>query len=219
MNILQTLQNIDFFRDLDRDSLEILAKGVRALRLSPKEMLFHEGFEGTYFYILLSGSIRVFKTAPDGKESTIKLIYPGEIFAEAVLFKEVEYPASTVAVEESEIIAIHRNSFMTMMENKKARTVFTGALFEKLRYLTEQIHFLTSYDVEDRFFRFIAENYGKHYRYDITIPKKDIASAIGTIPETFSRLILRLTNRGIIGWKKDILIIKDNFWEEEYIDF
>ena len=72
--------------------------------------------------------------------------------------------------------------------------------------------------MEDRFFRFLISTYGKKDEYDILIPKKDIASAIGTIPETFSRLILRLTKMGIIAWKKNRLIMKDGFWENSYLE-
>jgi CRP-like cAMP-binding protein len=218
MDTYNLLKNFDLFKDLDEQALRELAKDAIQRTLEPKEILFNEGFEGKYFYVLLEGSIRVYKTSYDGKESTIKIIHPGEFFAEAVLFGKKQYPASASAVELSRIIAIHRDSFMKMIDNPASRNIFMGALFEKLRFLTRQIHYLSSHDVEDRFFRFIINTYGRKYRYNITLPKKDIASAVGTIPETFSRLLLRLTKMGIIAWKKDTLIIKDGFWEENYLE-
>jgi CRP/FNR family transcriptional regulator len=103
-----------------------------------------------------------------------------------------------------------------MMNHPESRNAFIGTIFAKLRYLTEEIHYLSSHDVEDRFFRFLINNYGKKNKYEITIQKKDIASAIGTIPETFSRLILRLSKMGIIEWEKNTLIIKNDFWENNF---
>lgn len=214
----KVLKKLDLFKNLDNTALQELSKNAIHRTLDPKEILFNEGFEGSYFYILLSGSIRVFKTSYDGKESTIKIIYPGEFFAEAVLFGRKQYPAGAIATEISKIIAIHRDSFWKMINNPESRDIFIGAVFEKLRFLTDQIHYLSSHDVEDRFFRFLINNYGKRYHYSITIPKKDIASAIGTIPETFSRLILRLTKMRIIAWKKNTLIVKEDFWEKNYSD-
>jgi CRP-like cAMP-binding protein len=218
MDAYNLLKDLDLFKGLDEQALRELAKDAIQRTLGPKEMLFAEGCEGKYFYILLKGSVRVFKTSYEGKESTIKIIHPGEFFAEAILFGKKYYPASVAAVELSQITAIRNDSFWKMIDNPASRNIFIGALFEKLRFLTEQIHYLSSHDVEERFFRFIINTYGKKYRYTITIPKKDIASAVGTIPETFSRLLLRLTKTGIIAWKENTLIIKDGFWESIYPD-
>jgi CRP/FNR family transcriptional regulator, dissimilatory nitrate respiration regulator len=218
MDAYNLLKNFDLFKNLDEQALGDLAKDAIQRTLEAKEILFSEGFEGKYFYVLIDGSIRVYKTSYDGKESTIKIIHTGEFFAEAILFGKKQYPASAAAVELSRIIAIRGDCFWKMIDNPVSRNIFIGALFEKLRFLTEQIHYLSSHDVEDRFFRFIINTYGKKYRYNITIPKKDIASAVGTIPETFSRLLLRLTKTGIMAWKKDTLIIKDGFWEENYLE-
>ncbi len=215
MNIQETLKKIDFFNGLDREALTALAASARITKLESRETLFNEGMDGTYFYILISGSVRVFKTTMDGKETTIKIIYPGEFFAEAVLFGKKIYPATAVATELSEVLCIHRESFRMMIGNDGSRDVFISALFDKLRFLTDQIHYLNSHDVEERFFMFLIKNFGRQYRYEISLSKKDIASAIGTIPETFSRLILRLTRMGIIAWKKNTLHIKEGFWDND----
>ncbi len=218
MDIIDNLKQFDLFKNLDASALKSLSKRAKSHKLDPKDILFHEGLEGAYFYIVLEGLIRLFKTTYDGKESTIKIIYSGEFFAEAILYGKTHYPVSAIAIDPSRIIAIHRDSFWDMIDNSDSRNVFIGAIFDKLRYLIDQVHYISSLDVEERFFRFILSNFGKKYKYRITIPKRDIASAIGTIPETFSRLLLRLTKLGIIGWKKDILIIKEGFWDNEIFD-
>ncbi len=219
MDIKNTLKYNNFFESLDDDGLDLLSKNAQKLMLSQKEILFHEGFEGAHFYILLKGSIHVFKTSPDGKESTIRILHDGDFFGEAILFGKKIYPATARATERSELIGIHKDSFMSLLQNEKWRDRFILALFEKLRYLTGQLHYLYSFDVEDRFFYYVLNNYGMRNIYTIPISKKDFASAIGTIPETFSRLLVRLTKRGILTWKKDTLRIKESFWEEsDYID-
>jgi len=218
MDITESIKNIDLFKNLDADARKKLSGQAKIHTLASKDILFHEDFEGSHFFILLDGLVRLFKTSYEGKESTIKIIYPGEFFAEAILYGKTHYPVSAVAIEPSKIIAIHRESFWQMIEIKESRDVFIGSIFDKLRYLIDHIHYLNSLDVEERFFRFILDNYGREYKYKISIPKREIASAIGTIPETFSRMILRLTKLGIITWKKDILTIKDGFWEKEIFD-
>ncbi len=218
MDIHDRLKRFDLFDRLDERALKELARKAFYKDLEPRETIFNEGFEGKFFFLLLNGAVRLFKTSYDGKESTIKIIRPGEIFAEAVLYIKSEYPVSAVSIEKSEIIGIHRDSFREMMRDTDAGNLFIGAVFEKLRFLTDQIHFLSTHDVEDRFFRFLISTYGRKYRYDVSLAKKDIASAIGTIPETFSRLLLRLTKRGIIAWKKNTLILKEGFWDNDYFE-
>ena len=213
-DILNILKETPFFKDIDSETLKKLSQNCRIIRLKPKEMLFHEGFEGDSFFLLLEGAVRIFKTSPDGSETTIKIVNPEEFFAEVILFGTNFYPASTIAIADSTLLSIHRDAFSEMLDSRPARERFIGSLLSKMRFLSDKVHFLNSYDVEDRFFKFLIDHYGKHYRYDITIPKKDIASAIGTIPETFSRLILRLTKMGIIAWKQKTLFIKEGFWED-----
>jgi CRP-like cAMP-binding protein len=218
MDIHKVLKQYDLFNKLNQTALDRLSSNAYIRRFQPKVIIFNEGFGGDYFYLLLNGSIRIYKTSYEGKESTIKIIRPGEIFAEGILFYNNKYPVSAVAAESSELLALHRDSFWEMIEDTESRRTFIASIFEKLRFLTDQIHFLTTSDVEDRFFRFLISTYGKKYRYDISLPKKDIASAIGTIPETFSRLLLRLTKTGTLAWKKNTLIIREGFWENDYFD-
>ena len=76
---------------------------------------------------------------------------------------------------------------------------------------TERILSLTSRDVEERFFAFLEEQYGRRERYTIPMSKKDVAAAIGTIPETFSRLLQRLKAEGL-HWDGEELILTKGFW-------
>jgi CRP/FNR family transcriptional regulator len=85
-------------------------------------------------------------------------------------------------------------------------------LMRKQRYLAERILYLTTRDVEDRFFDFLAEQYGRRESYDIPLAKKQVAAAIGTIPETFSRLLLRLKAEGIGSWEGERLSLAPGFW-------
>ncbi len=219
MNTLELLRNIDLFRDLDPAALAELGKNALTRRLSIREVLFHEGDEGMFFYVLCSGSLRVFKTAADGKESTIKILSPGEFFAEIVLFGKKRYPATAAAVAESTVVAIHRDSFQAVLERKEWRDSFISSLFGKMSYLTDTIHHLSSYDVEDRFFMFLLKTYGKKEVYEIPLQKKDIASAVGTIPETFSRMIQRLTSSGDLRWDRSTLRLRNGFWISRRDDF
>jgi CRP-like cAMP-binding protein len=67
--------------------------------------------------------------------------------------------------------------------------------------------------VEERFFLFLKEQYGTRESYDIALSKKDIAAAIFTNPETFSRLLQRLRKNHVLVWEQKKLTLTKGFWD------
>ena len=209
------LKRAEFFEDVSGQARKEIAHQA-ILRSAPaNEILFHEGSVGSTFYLLVEGAVKLFKSSFKGQEITVKLVRPDEIFAEVILFENDRYPVSAITVRKSRLLVMYRSSIQRLLDNREFRSEFIAALMRKQRYLARRILYLTAHDVEERFFMFLGEHYGKHDRYRMTLSKKDIAAAIGTIPETLSRLILRLKKRGLIGWEGKILTLREGFWEEE----
>jgi|WetSurMetagenome_2_1015567.scaffolds.fasta_scaffold03038_1 CRP-like cAMP-binding protein len=206
------LASSDFFKGISPAARAALAAICIPRALRKNETLFTEGEKGRNMYILAGGSVRVFKSGGGGRESVIKIVRPGEIFAEVVLFEEDEYPASAVAVTKSRVYIIPKRQFTLLLEDRTFRRDFIGMLMKKQRYLAERIHYLTSCDVEERFVRFLEEQYGRKREYRLLIPKKDVAQAIGATSETFSRLIKRMRDEGKLTVKKDGIIPSGKFW-------
>ncbi|OHD66472.1 MAG: hypothetical protein A2176_03765 [Spirochaetes bacterium RBG_13_51_14] len=215
MNIESLLKNSELFNGMSDAAFKKITAMGSLKKIHQNSMIFLEGEKGSSFYVLIEGSVRLFKSAPDGREVTVKLAAPGEIFAEVILFEKDHYPVSATAVADSRLFAMNRASFNSLLENASFRNEFISVLMKKQRYLAGRILYLAAFDVEERFFRFLADRYGRRNSYTIDISKKDLASAIGTIPETFSRLIQRLTQRGIIRWEGDTLELADRFWETQ----
>ncbi len=214
MDILEALQNSELFGGIRPESIRELSSKGSVVNAAPGETLFLEGEAGTQFYVLLDGAIKLVKSSYDGKEVMVRLIKPGDLFAEVILFENDSYPVSAVAVEQSRVFAVRRAPFLKLLEREEFRNEFIATIMRKQRYLTQRILYLTAYDVEERFFRFLLERYGRCETYEITLSKKEIASAIGTIPETLSRLLQRLKSRRIIQWDDMTLTLKDRFWED-----
>ncbi len=211
--IERKIRESELFSGLDAGTIDEVLRAGAVRTIGEKEILFVEGFKGEHFYILLEGSVKVVKTSRDGRESIIKFIQPGEVFAEAIVFGAPEYPASAVAIRVSRVFQMGRRDFISLFDNVKLREDFIKSLLRKLFYLTSRIHYLSSYDTEERLFRFLLERFGLREEYEITIPKKDIATAIGTVPETFSRIIARLKAQGdILYWEANRIVLRPGFW-------
>jgi CRP-like cAMP-binding protein len=211
MDISFLLSCSDFFKGIPEKSREALASVCFPKTMQKNETLFSEGDAGDAMYILGTGNVQVYKSGPGGKQSVIKVIGPGELFAEVVLFEQNAYPASAVALSKSLVYRIERRRFLGLLSDERFRNDFIRMLMKKQRYLADRIHYLTSYDVEERFVRFLEEQYGRKQEYRLLIAKKDIAQAIGATSETFSRLIKRMQKEGKIIVKKDTVFFREKF--------
>ena len=207
MNAYEILKKIELFDGLSEKSKHLLSSICLEKKYEKNEHLFFEEDSGSAAFLLATGSIRLYKSTFDGKEAVIKVIQPGEMFAEVVLFEKDSYPVSAVCLKESVVFSLPKMKFRVLLNQEGFRNEFIRMLMEKQRYLTRKILYLTSQDVEERFFSFLEEQYGKKDLYPISISKKDLASAIGTNPETFSRLLQRLTKEHRISWKNRLLRI------------
>ena len=164
-------------------------------------MLFREGDPGHALFLLRRGHVQLHKTTPDGNEVVIKTVRPGETFAEVVLFEQDRYPVTAVALTDCELIVLPKGDVYRLLGQEDFRRDFMATLMRRMRYLTERIVQLTSQDVETRLLAFLREQFGESGTIEVTLSKKDIAAAVGTTPETISRLIHRLQRRRILSWQ------------------
>jgi CRP-like cAMP-binding protein len=212
VDVYAILSAAEFFRGISERSLRALAGACIAKRVEKRRVLFQEGQEGDSLYILAEGAVQLHKSAEDGREVVLRTLKPGEIFGEVVLFEARRYPASAVALAPSVVLRLTRLQVDCLLADDRFRGDFIAMLMRKQRYLAERILYLTTRDVKDRFFDFLAEQYGEREVYRIPLSKKDVAAAIGTIPETFSRLLLRLKEEGTGSWEEECLTLAPGFW-------
>jgi len=208
MDILAFIDRSDFFQGISRKSKELLADICIPKNVQKKEVLFHEGEKGHGFYFLASGAVRLHKGTDDGRDVVIKMIGPGEPFAEVILFERDTYPVTAIVVKSGILFLIPKQQFYSLLEIADFRNDFISMLMHKQRYLTERIRFLTVHDVEERFFLFVKEHYGTKNKVQFSYSKKEVAAAIGTTPETYSRLISRLVKEKKIEISGKNLILK-----------
>jgi CRP-like cAMP-binding protein len=214
MNKEEILRQIHLFENISDESRFALADICIPKTLDKKEILFLEGDKGYAVYILVNGNIQLYKSAPDGKEVVIKVVKPGELFAEAILFEESRYPVSGVALKPSRVFVVPKHQFTCLLENQTFRDEFIGNLMTKLRYLADQIRYLTNHDVEERLFLFLQEQHGPKEHIVCSLSKKDVAAAIGATPETLSRLLHRLNQEGKLNWEGSKLDIRPDVWKK-----
>jgi CRP-like cAMP-binding protein len=215
MDVSRILDQARFFEGISKQSKEALSRFCMPGERPKHTTLFREGEPGEAMYLLARGRVSLHKLSPDGRETVIKVIKPGEVFAEAVLFEKKFNPVTAVALTDVLTFRLLRRDLLNLLRQEDFRNDFIAMLLRKQRYLADKIQQLTSQDVEQRLRAFLLEQYGELEQINAEINKKQLAAAIGATPETLSRLLQDLKKRKMLVWKQGIITIVPGFWDEE----
>jgi len=172
------------------------------------ETLFYLEEEANTFYLLLSGQISLYKLNQDGKETTIRKVIPGEIFAEVMVFTDSKYPVGASVDKDSMIIEYAKKEILLeIKKDNELSMFFIKVLSQRCLMLNEKIYQFSLQDVSSRLASFILQYIADNNLLEkaelaepieMTISKKEIATSIGTIPETLSRNFQKLHQLGIL---------------------
>ena len=214
MDIYRILDQVRFFEGISRESKAALSKLCLPSERPKQTTLFREGEPGEAMFLLARGRISLHKLSPDGREIVIKVIKPGEVFAEVILFESKFYPVTAVALTDVLVFKLLRRDLLNLLRQDDFRNDFIAMLLRKQRYLADKIQQLTSQDVEQRLRAFLVEQYGEQPQINVEINKKQMAAAIGATPETLSRLLQHLKRRKCLIWKQRVITVTPEFWAE-----
>ena len=217
MENIPILKKSLLFSGLDEEYLaEVAAISVKRT-FSKGETLFSEGETATGFYLLASGSIKLCKVSPDGKEKVLHFVHPSETFAEAAFFGDGKYPAEARALESGAALFFPRQAFMGLLErNPRFSLNLIISLSLLLRRFARQIEELSFAEVPARLAAYLMESaakkstafQGKTY-LDLDIKKSELASRLGTASETLSRTFKKLKEEGVLSVEGNRVIILD----------
>ena len=202
----ETLRKTPMFSNLPPGDLDRIA-GISSVRhFARRAPVFREGDRADGFFIVVSGSVKLFKLSEDGKEQVLHILEAGQSFAEATIFEGGVYPANAEALRDSDLLFLPKRPFIELLEkNPKMALRVLGSLSKWLKRMTDLVENLALRDVEARLVFFVSEEMkrlGLPLRdgavYEIPVGKNVLASRLGTVPETFSRTLKKLQEEGKI---------------------
>ena len=221
------LKKVHIFSGLSDDELEDVKKITRTKAFNKGDIIFFDTEPYLGFYITVSGLVKIYKISKDGREHILHLISPYNTFAEVPLFEnfgeireeEFRYPANAMALEDgTQLILIPARPFAELLEkNARISLKMLSGFAKRLRHLNRHIEEITLKDVTKRVANFILSEYinKRKTKLDsaplirLNISKNDLASYLGTIPETLSRTLKKLQDEGIIDVEGRTILIKD----------
>ena len=111
---LALLKSVALFADLSENECAFLAGHSSLKHFAPNELIFSEGDDCLGLFIIQSGAVKIFKMAPSGREQVLGVERGGNTIAELPVFDGGAYPASTVAVEESDLLFVKKEDFRSL---------------------------------------------------------------------------------------------------------
>lgn len=202
---------------LTSGELQLLAARTVRKPFSTGELLFSEGEPCHGLHIIARGKVRIFKTSLGGREQVLAVNTPGESVAELPVFDGGPYPASAMAIEDTEIAFISRRDFQAYcMEHPEVALKVLATVGARLRRLVGIIEELSFTTIRQRLISALvrlAESEGKRtergVEFLLPASHQELASQLGTVRELISRNLMRLQAEGLLDVDARQIVVKD----------
>ena len=202
MDIVKHIGSIPFFEELPDEQIADLSMIVTDQEFQRGRVIFSEGDEGTGFYVVISGRVKIFKLSPEGKEQILHIFGPGDPFGEVAVFSGRHFPANAEAMETSRLFFFPRDSFADLIKRNPSLALnMLAILSRRLRRFANLIDDLSLKEVPGRLaahLLYLTGHKEGRAELELTITKSQLASLLGTIPETLSRILGKMSTQGFI---------------------
>ena len=202
LKLTEQISGIPLFRGLTPKHYDELAMILVDQVVPRGQMIFSQGDEATGLYVVISGRVKIFKLSLEGKEQILHLFGTGEPIGEVAVFGGGKFPAYAEALEETRLFFFPRPAFIDLIRKHPSVALnMLAVLSLRLRQFTSLIEDLSLKEVPGRLaahLLYLGEGKKDVAEVDLDISKNQLASLLGTIPETLSRILARMARDGFI---------------------
>jgi CRP/FNR family transcriptional regulator len=206
------------FCALKLDEVEALNEVKHTIMVPKGETLFQEEHYPRGLYCLGQGNIKLTQRGPDGKEQIIHMAKNGDVLGYRAILSGDKYSCSAIAVEDTSICFIPKDTFHTMVrENPRVTFELLNLFAHELKETEKKVIDVTQRPVKERVAKSLIalkENNGfeaDQKTINIHLTREDLASIAGTTRESATRALFELRDQGLIllvGKKIQILELK-----------
>jgi len=219
MDEQELLRSVPIFSELTEADFSSLAKVANRRRYPKDSVVFFENEQGDFFFMILEGRIKVTILGDDGREVILSLLGSGDFFGEMALLDNEPRSATAIAVEDTELLSLHRHDFQSVLTDNRSISVgLIKVLTARLRRANHQISTLALLDVYGRVARVIvdmAREEGRRLKDGRIAFRRathqEIANRIGTTRETVTRMLKDLERQGMIHIEGREIIVQPDF--------
>ena len=196
-----TAEGLDTFISDARKVLNLndLCKNKKIKAIKKKSELFSEGDVPLNIYFIKSGTIKVYKSHPDGKELITNIYNANEFLGFEPILNGDNYQQSAVAMEDSEVIVIPKYDFTTLLQSHPdVSKSFISLLCKKVAEKEKQLLNLAYNSVRQRTAEALLKVNDLKNKDNIHISRDDLAKVVGTATESVIRILSDFKDEGVI---------------------
>lgn len=221
--ILDVISATPLFNGLPPDQLEAIKRIAIEKQIKKGEIVVSEGDDGRGFFVIAEGRIKVFKVSAEGKEQILHIFGPGQPFGEVPVFAGQRFPANAQAIENAKILFLPRAAIVDLITaNPSLALNMLAEMSRKLRLFAVQIENLSLKEMPARLASYLihlADEQGQEEAVTLKISKGQLASILGTIPETLSRIFAKLSANNLIRVEGKKITLLDRSGLEDLAEY
>ncbi|NLU36102.1 MAG: Crp/Fnr family transcriptional regulator [Clostridiales bacterium] len=223
---LKFLRKIPYFSNIDDHELQAIADIMIERSYDKGRVLFMEGEFGEAVHFVIEGRVKIYKTSENGKEHILYIAGPGDIFAEVILFNEVNYPATAEVMEKSRIGKIRNEDLEQVLKAHPSMAVaIIKVLNKRLIDAQQRVKSLALDNTHGRTARMLmklAMEHGvkteKGVELELSISRQELANMVGTTRETVTRVLMAFKKYNLIEIERNTIRIPQPEKLKEWIN-
>jgi CRP/FNR family cyclic AMP-dependent transcriptional regulator len=178
--------------------------------------IFQKGDEGSSMMAVLRGRVRISAVSTDGREVTLNVISPGEIFGEIALLDAKPRSADATATEETTLLVVERRQFLPFLrQNDDLYLRLLAVLCDRLRRTSLALEGLALFDLPARLARLLlklAEDYGRPCtggtRIDMKLSQRDLSTLVASSRESVNKQLRIWREEGVVTLDDGYLVLR-----------
>src|SRR5881628_1802417 len=212
------LRKIPLFSMLAERDRRKIASEVTEAHYGKGEYIFREGDTADYFHIVKEGTVKCVKSSADGKECTLKVLLPGDLFCcEAAVFDGAPHPGTAQPMGDVTILRLNKKSYFEMLRrNPEAALEVIKYLGKRLGEAQENAKTLALDRAEQRLAAVLAK-LASHasvrepdgLRLVVRLTRQDLADMAGITVETAIRIMSRFNRVKLVSGTAKRIVIRD----------
>lgn len=192
------LADVDLFRALSPEAVEFVAGRALPRELRRGDVLFNEGDEADELFVVERGRIAMVNRSPDGRESLVALMEPGDIFGDLPLFDYQGRSADARALETSRVWAIAYDQLRDVLERRpELLWGVVEILARRLRSMDVALADAVFLDVTGRTAKRMLELAGDEDDFQLPVTQEELAGLVGASRERVNKAISSFIR---LGW-------------------
>ncbi len=198
------IQKFDFKSDKILSSLsayekELFLEQTESLSFKKGKLIFYEGGIPTGAFLVESGRAKIYKTGLDGKDQIFYVYKTGDLLGYHALLCDEHYEDSCEALEDCKISFISKTNFEELIHNiPDLNKLLIQNMSHEFGVLVNTITILAQKPLRERLALWLLILHERYDKYQILLPREDLANLIGTARESLGRLLKEFREENLI---------------------